>query len=83
MSLKSYVSRPKKLFHKSTHRNRRIIESSDEEPSAEVIELSDSSVEVTFMRSGKTPSKPLDALPSLGDSSSPRRAALDESIVIL
>lgn len=74
--------RPKKLFHKSSYRNRRIIESSDEDSSAEVIELSDSSVEVTFVRYRKTPSKPPDALPTLGDSSSPRRAALDESIVV-
>lgn len=75
--------RPKKLFHRSSHRNRRIIESSDEASSAEVIELSDSSVEVTFVRSRTTPSKPLDALTGLGEPPSPRRAALDESIIIL
>jgi len=74
--------RSKQPFHKSSYRNRRIIESSDDS-SAEAIELSDSSVEVTFVRSKKTPSKPLDARPSLGDPSSPRRATLDESIIIL
>lgn len=74
--------RPKKLFHQSSYRNRRIIESSDEASSAEVIELSDSSVEVTIVRSRTTPSKPPDALTSPGDPPS-RRAALDESILIL
>lgn len=77
------MSTPKKP-HKSSYRSRRIIESSDEGSSAEgIIELSDSSVEVTFVRSRKTPLKAPHALTSLGDPPSPRRAALDESIVIL